>query len=682
MITVAATVLLAQTATAQASIDLANPQRSVRIVGEPTTLTGESVASAGDVNGDGVPDVIIGAPFADANGRTDSGSAFVVYGGQGAGPIDLHNLGARGFRIDGAAKGDGAGFSVAGAGDVNGDGIDDLVVGAPNVALTAGAAYVVYGQATPDPSDVDLANLSARGFRFEGETGSLVGDGDLVGTSVAPAGDVNDDGIADFVVGADGLDGSNGRVDEGGAYVIFGQRAADPADFIAIELGARGMKISGVGGQDRAGISVAGADVNGDGVSDVIVGAPGADNNGRTNSGSAYVVFGQRLNDPADVDLASLGGRGFRIDGQGSGDAAGGSVAGGDVNGDGLADVIVGARLADNNGRANSGSTYVVYGTRPRNPPNVDLQSLGASGFRIDGAVAADEAGLSVGSAGDLNGDGVDDVVVGAPDATAASRTNSGEAFVVDGRRAADPADVDLANLGDGELELDGPTGELVGTVAATGDLNGDAHPDLIVGAAGVDAAYLIDATGPDTTIDSAPPARTDDPTPTFSFHASEANTTFECSIDQGSPSFAPCSGPGASHTPATPLPDGTYTFRVAAVDASLNADPDPATKTFSVGDTTPPQTTIAKHPRRTLKLKPHHRRAQATFKFASSEPGSTFKCRLDKGRPATCTSPKLYRLKLGRHTFAVVATDAAGNRDASPAVFKLNVRIAKRHRR
>ena len=133
---VAAAVLLGLAPTAQASIDLANPQHSIRIDGEPA-LTGESVAGAGDVNGDGVPDVIVGAPFDDANGRMDSGSAFVVYGGKGPGPIDLHNLGARGFRIDGSGFGDGAGFAVSGVGDFNGDGIADVAVGAPNTFFTA-----------------------------------------------------------------------------------------------------------------------------------------------------------------------------------------------------------------------------------------------------------------------------------------------------------------------------------------------------------------------------------------------------------------------------------------------------------------------------------------------------------------------------------------------------------------
>jgi hypothetical protein len=669
---VAAAVLLGLAPTAQASIDLANPQHSIRIDGEPA-LTGESVAGAGDVNGDGVPDVIVGAPFDDANGRRDSGSAFVVYGGKGPGPIDLHNLGARGFRIDGSGFGDGAGFAVSGVGDFNGDGIADVAVGAPNTFFTAGSVYVVYGQATSDPSDVDLASLGARGFQFDGLTGNFGGNGDSVGTSVAPAGDVNDDGIVDFVVGAQGLDRATGIANSGAAYVIYGQRTADPADFRSVSLGSRGMAITGVGAQDRAGTAVGGGDVNGDGVGDVIVGAPGADNNGRADSGSAYVVFGQRLTDPADVDLGNPGGRGFRIDGQTAGDAAGEALAAGDVNGDGAADAIVGARLADNNERANSGSTYVVYGPRPRNPANVDLQALGSSGFRIDGAAAGDEAGLAVGFGGDLSGDGIGDVVVGAPDATAGGRVNSGQVFVVDGQRGAGPADVDLASLGDGGLELDGPAGELAGAgLGAVGDENGDGHPELIVGATGVDATYVVDATGPDTTIDSAPPAPTNT-TPTFSFHTSEANTTFQCSIDQGAPSFAPCSGPDASDMPATPLADGTYTFRVAAVDSSLNPDATPATQAFTV-DTTPPETSVDSGATVTNDATP-------TFAFSSPDAGASFQCSIDQGTPSfsSCSGPgathtPMSPLSDGGHTFRVQAIDQAGNGDPSPATRTVTV--------
>jgi hypothetical protein len=175
---------------------------------------------------------------------------------------------------------------------------------------------------------------------------------------------------------------------------------------------------------------VAGAgDVNGDGRDDVIIGAGGADNHGRT-SGSSYVVYGSAS--ASTMDLASVSAaQGFRIDGANADDVSGVSVAGaGDVNGDGRDDVIIGAAFADNNGRTNSGSSYVIYGSA--SPTNIDLASLNITqGFRIDGANAGDLSGDSVAGAGDVSSDGRDDVIVGAFYASNNGRDGSGSSYVV-----------------------------------------------------------------------------------------------------------------------------------------------------------------------------------------------------------------------------------------------------------
>ena len=154
-----------------------------------------------------------------------------------------------------------------------------------------------------------------------------------------------------------------------------GAKRIGPIDLVS----QAGIRIVGEAASDRVGWAVARAgDVNGDRRMDVIIGAPTAGNNGRDSSGSAYVVFGQRS--AATIDLASLGGSGFRIDGAAEGDVAGFAVStAGDVNGDGLADVVVGAPEADNNFREQSGSAYVVFGQRTTAP--VDLSALGGSRF-------------------------------------------------------------------------------------------------------------------------------------------------------------------------------------------------------------------------------------------------------------------------------------------------------------
>jgi FG-GAP repeat len=496
------------------------PMSVIRIQGATAgSNAGVSVAGAGDVNGDGRPDLLVGAHFAGNRGRARAGSVYVVFGRTGLRTIDLAVIGESGFRIDGAAAGDLAGWSVAGAGDVNGDGRGDVLVGAPEAGNDAGAdsgsAFVVFGR--NGAGTVDLAALGKDGFRIVGASSD-----DDAGTSVAGAGDVNGDGQADVLVGAR-FAGNNGRAFSGSAYVVFGRAASGAVDLAA--LGNAGFRIDGAAASDLAGWSVARAgDVNGDGRGDLLVGARFAGNNARAASGAAYVVFGRAR--PMTVDLAALGDGGFRIDGAAAGDLAGGSVAGvGDLNDDGRADVVVGARGADNNDRPGSGSAYVVFGKSTRT--RVDLANLGSNGFRIDGAAVGDRAGYSVAGPGDVNGDGRPDVLVGAHYADAEDREDAGTTYVVFG--TAKVKNVDLAGLRQAGFRVYGAVaGDGVGwSVAGAGDVNGDGRVDVLVGAPDADdnarnasgSAYLVygrqsprtvhlDATAPTLTLVAPSPQR------------------------------------------------------------------------------------------------------------------------------------------------------------------------------
>ena len=386
---------------------------------------GNAVAGAGDVNGDGRPDVIVGAPGASNNARSSSGSAYVVFGPSTSGHVDLGSLGDRGFRIDGAAEYDALGGSVAGVGDVNGDKRADVLVGARYATGSgrhlAGSAYVVFGSAST--ATVDLASLGDRGFRIVGAESY-----DFLGSSLAGVGDVNGDDKADLLVGASAAD-PKGRSEAGAAYLVFG--ASSNATVDVATLGARGIRIAGATTPECVGSAVSSAgDVDGDGKVDVALGASCAHANDRLGSGSAYVVFGTELD--ADVDLAHLGEGGFRMDGASTWEAAGSAVgSAGDVNGDGRYDVVIGAPYALNNGRRGSGSAYVVYGSTSN--ASVDLGSLGARGFRIDGAGAWDDAGRAVSGPGDVNGDGRSDVLVGSPYHDAIGLNDTGGAFLAYG---------------------------------------------------------------------------------------------------------------------------------------------------------------------------------------------------------------------------------------------------------
>jgi hypothetical protein len=402
--------------------------------------SGRSVSSAGDVNNDGLDDLIVGAHLADPNG-TSSGASYVVFGKNDNTPVDLSALGNGGFVINGATAGDYSGRSVSSAGDVNGDGLDDLIVGAPYVdpnGSNSGASYVVFGKANTTP--VNLSALGTGGFVINGAAA-----GDFSGWSVSSAGDVNGDGLDDLIVGAHYADPTATTTNAGASYVVFGKNNNTPVNLSA--LGTGGFVINGAAAGDLSGTSVRSAgDVNGDGLADLIVGANRADPNG-SDSGASYVVFGKADNTAVNLSAIASGIGGFVINGAAANDLSGVRVgSAGDVNGDGLDDLIVGALYADPNG-SNSGASYVVYGKANTTP--VNLSALGTGGFVINGQFSGDQSGVSVSSAGDVNNDGFDDLIVGANRADR-NGIDSGASYVVfGGNFTGTGATLDLATVDD-----------------------------------------------------------------------------------------------------------------------------------------------------------------------------------------------------------------------------------------
>jgi len=480
---------------ATANIDLSSldGMNGFRVTGTISSYSiGHSVSGAGDINGDGFDDVIIGASGADPNG-TNSGASYIVFGSASgfAASMFLSALdGTNGFRLDGGRSYDGSGLSVSSAGDVNGDGFDDLIVGATGVDRSgiydAGASYVVFGKASGFTSSLNLSTLNGtNGFRLEG-----VAAGDKAGNSVSGAGDVNGDGFDDLIVGAPFAD-PNGSA-SGASYIVFGKASGFAASINLSTLdGTNGFRLQGVAVDNWSGFSVSGAgDVNGDGFDDLIVGAYQFS----TARGASYVVFGKSSGFASSINLSSLDGtNGFRLEGANSNDRSGFSISGaGDVNGDGFDDLIVGARTASPYGVRQAGASYVVFGKASGFAASINLSTLdGTNGFRLEGVAASDHFGSSVSGAGDVNGDGFDDLIVGAPDTDKQpTSASNGTAYVVFGKASGFAATLNVFTLdGFSGYQL---TGEAIessmrtgASVSGAGDVNGDGFDDVIVGAPG-----------------------------------------------------------------------------------------------------------------------------------------------------------------------------------------------------
>jgi hypothetical protein len=393
---------------------------------------GSSLSSAGDVNGDGFSDVIAGS-WGYSNGETEEGAAYIFYGSK-----DGINL--TGVKIESNQATASFGQSVAGAGDVNDDGYSDVIVGAPSFTgdlENEGAAFIYMG------SSEGISTIASA--ILEGNKSNS-----YFGASVAPAGDVNADQFNDILVGAYFYENILGN-DMGAVFVYSGDYTGIKPSPATTILGTK------IGGKFGYAVSSAG-DLNGDGYSDIVVGSP------NYNNGTGAI----------NIYLASSKGEGISaqsptiLEGDQVGAEFGSSVAcAGDVNGDGFSDIIVGEPGRDNAGKLREGWAHVYFGSVNG---TVKAKSL------ITSNQAEAELGASVASAGDVNGDGFSDIIVGAPSYDNAL-IDQGVALVFHGSAASIETNFStqiVNNQADAELGF---------AVSGAGDVNGDGYDDVIVGA-------------------------------------------------------------------------------------------------------------------------------------------------------------------------------------------------------
>ncbi|MEW5870494.1 MAG: FG-GAP-like repeat-containing protein [Chloroflexota bacterium] len=401
---------------------------------------GSSVASAGDINGDGYADIIIGAPKYDSS-YADEGALF-VWNGSMSGP-DWSYWFARGNSPNAQL-----GYAVDSAGDVNGDGYDDIIAGAPyfnNGTQEEGMAFVWQGSASGLGSSGDPSNAD---WKAESNTFAAA-----LGASVAGAGDLNGDGYADVAVGAPNY--SWNQANEGRALVWFGgSDGLGPAGSFS---NADWMFESNIDNA-RLGTSIAGAgDVNRDGYSDLIAG--GVD--------WAFAWYGS---------MHGLGTLWLDWSNFLPGSHFGASVdTAGDVNGDGYSDVIVGAPWYTGS-YSMEGAAYIYCGS---------VTGLYSSCWSSTGGTENAQFGASAATAGDVNGDGYADIVVGAP-MYPNTEVQRGSVRLYYGASAGPVS----GSSGDWRLDSPNNYARLGASVGAAGDINGDGYADVLIGAPGTSSNH------------------------------------------------------------------------------------------------------------------------------------------------------------------------------------------------
>ena len=440
---------------------LAQPKASASFLGtHQYERIGYWLSTGGDINGDGKDDFLIGTFHNEVNGY-EAGAVYLILGRSNSQwrmdkPLeqaDARFLGKGPYRA--------VGYSVSGGGDINGDGLDDFVIGAPagndDGRPRPGSVFFMFGRRTANWGNACIPD-DAADASFLGEI-----DRDQLGKSVAIVGDLNNDGYDDVVVGAPFNDQSN--PDGGKVYIVLG-RSYDWGLDVNIRHSDASFYSRVI--NDRAGYVVAGAgDVNHDGLDDFLIGAHGA--------GNAYLIFGRKNADWGHNN--NLAYANVHFEAENKYDDAGWIVAGaGDVNRDGYDDVLV-TSAANADGGSEAGKVYLIFGRRTW-PSLINLGSADAS---FIGEASRDNAGWSADGVGDINDDGYDDFMIGAW-YNDQGGSDAGKAYIIFGKSSGWQRNVDLATVADyilGETRVN----YMGFAVAAAGDVNRGGIPDFIVSA-------------------------------------------------------------------------------------------------------------------------------------------------------------------------------------------------------
>jgi hypothetical protein len=515
-------------------VDLSLNEQDMVVRGEFAHATLGEVSILGDFNNDGYEDLLIGAPASNPEGRKFAGAAYVIMGGPSR-PSEINLAATRaGLSVYGANPGDILGHSVA-VGDVNGDGINDIIIGADRVnhpnnleLVNLGAVYVFLGRQGGDffnqnVQEPDQADVIIYGEFNDGRFGRAV-----------TAGDVTGNGIDDLVIGSY-LALPGGRNRAGAVYVFQGsnswttnqQTVIDLANGQQANLAVYGHQGSAAdittlstaetkvmhplleeefyilqtGFGDRLGRSVAVGNVNGNGPQDIVAGAYGADVDGRSDAGKTYVIYGSTQYQTAGnvIDLGTGGQANVTINGIAAQDRAGFYVAAGNYNNNQYGDIMIGAYQAE----GERGQVYLIHGRAQDEMPS-DINLATQATVTINGAAPGDRLGRAL-SFADISGDGTDDLLIGASRATPNGRLGAGIAYVIYADQTL-PGTIHLSQEGSANIRVLGAASGIfegedacdasierevlagncpdeLGRAIAAGDFNGDGRLEVVVGA-------------------------------------------------------------------------------------------------------------------------------------------------------------------------------------------------------